>query len=69
MERKTLSAGYALFLGTSLLCALSLLCMALLALSRSRLNALEKQSGLFYAELQERNEILLSEWGNAYETD
>ena len=50
-------AGYALFLGTGVLCVLSFLSLSVLALS--------KQSRSFYSELGSENEKVLSEWNNA----
>ena len=58
-------AGYALFLGTGVLCLLSFLSLSVLALSKAKLDSLDRQSRSFYSELCSENEKVLSEWNNA----
>ena len=55
-------AGYALFLGTGVLCLLSFLTLTAVALARTRLDSLERQSKSFYAALKTENEKTLEEW-------
>lgn len=69
MMKKSLSAGYALFLSVALLSAISLLCLSALTFSRTReVSALAKEKR-FYADLNEKNEALLSEWRNEHENN
>ncbi len=57
-------AGYALFLGAGVLCMLSFLSLSVLALSRSKLDSLDRQRISFYSSLDSENEKVLSEWNN-----
>ena len=58
------NAGYALFLGAGVLCMFSFLSLSVLALSRSKLDSLDRQRISFYSSLDSENEKVLSEWNN-----
>ena len=62
-------AGYALFVGTGVLCIVSFLCMSLVALSRVKIENLEIQSAAFYKSLNDRNERIISDWKNHSENE
>ncbi len=64
IDFKARNAGYALFIAAGFLCLLSFLVLSLLALSKARLENIERQSRSFYSELHHENEKLLSEWKN-----
>lgn len=55
-------AGYALFLGTGVLCILSFLSLSALALARFKIERLSIQSTSFYSRLSNENEQILAEW-------
>ncbi|MBQ9205880.1 MAG: hypothetical protein IJ158_04120 [Treponema sp.] len=68
VRRSRFDAGYAIFVATGLLCVLSFVSMGFLALARTKLDFVEKESARFSAKCAEENEAILREWSNSFET-
>ncbi|MCR4822053.1 MAG: hypothetical protein K5873_04165 [Treponema sp.] len=58
------NAGYAVFMASGILCILSFLLLSFLALSRTKLSALEREEKIFYQRLEEENLECLERWKN-----
>ena len=69
MRRKSLSASYAFFWGIGVLAVFSVLCLSVMAYSRSMEQFIEVKEKIFCSELHEKNEAVLSEWRNEHADD
>ena len=62
--KKSFDAGYALFIGTGVLCILSFFCLSVVAFSRGKLENIDRQRNAFYSRMTSENESVAAEWEN-----